>query len=156
MLYCFAERPSFFCSKFELDRITFFQCWFSQFLFPTNVNHCFDTTDWKNCKTTKKLLNLDKWYQKEKNFLEREICFPQPIPLKARYPVEKNPEKIFSSKAPTFFYIKVRRRLKHCAIFQKLFILRISERYAGCRFDNHAGNLPLKVQKKLRSKRWKK
>ena len=30
---------------------------------------------------TKKLLNLEEGYQKEKNFLEGEICFPQLIPL---------------------------------------------------------------------------
>ena len=43
----------------------------------------------------KNLLNLQKQYQKEQNFLEREITFPQLMPLETRYPVVKNPENIF-------------------------------------------------------------
>ena len=59
-----------------------------------------------DCKTTKKLLNLQKRYKKEQNFLEREITVLQIIPLETRYPVVNNPEKIFSTKSPTFFISK--------------------------------------------------
>ena len=89
---------------------------------------------------TKKLLNLGKWYQKEKNtFLERENFFSSTFSSESAKSRYKNPEEVFSTKGPTFFYLKLRRRLKHCAIFQKLLNLRIFERYAGCSFDNHAG-----------------
>ena len=68
----------------------------------------------------------------------------------------KNPEKIFSTKGPTFFISNSEEGWYSVQFFKKLLNLRIFERYAGCIFDNHAGNFSLKVQKKLRSKRWKK
>ena len=85
--------------------------------------------------------------KRKKSFLEREISFPQIIPLQARYPVIKTLKKIFSTKGSTFFYLKLRRRSKQCAIFQKLLNLRIFERYASCSFHNHAGNFSLENKK---------
>ena len=156
MLYYFAERTSFFCSKSESDRITIFQCEFLQFLFSTNVNCCFDTTDWKNCKMTKKLLNLEKWHQKEKKLFGKGNLFSSTYSSESAISCYKNPEKMLSTKGPTFFISKSEEGWYIVQFFKKLLNLRIFERYAGCSFGNHAGSFSLKVQKKFRSKRWNK
>ena len=155
MLYCFAETPSFSCSKSEIDRITIFQCWFSQFLFSTNVNRSFETTDWKNCEMTKKLLNLEKWYQKEKKLFEKGNLFSSTYSSESAISCYKNPEKMLSTKGPTFFISKSEEGWYIVQTFKKLLNLRFFERYAGCSFGNHAGSFSVKIQKKNCSKRWK-
>ena len=123
-------------------------------VFPVSFLRARKSLFWSNWlkkgKTTKKLLNLQKWHQKEQNFLEREIIFPQLNPLEARYPVVKTLELSFRLKA-LLFHLKLRRRLKHCAIFQK-WNFKIFERYVGCSFHNHAGSFSLKTKKKLHPK----
>ena len=76
---------------------------------------------------TKKLLNLEKGYQKEKKLFGKGNLFSSAYSSESAISCYKNPEKIFSTKGTTFFYLKVRRRLKHCAIFQKLIILKSSK-----------------------------
>ena len=94
--------------------------------------------------------------KRKKYFLERETLFPLLIPLKAQYPVIKTLKKSFRLKALLFFISNSEEVWYSVQFFKKLLKLRIFGRYAGCFFDNHAGNFPLEVQKKLRSKRWKK
>ena len=147
MLYCFAERPSFFGSNSENDRVTVCQCKFFQFLFSTHVNRCFDTLDWRNLQNDKEIAQSPKMIPERIKILEIEITLSQIIPLEARYPVVKTVKISFWLKALIFSNLKLRRRLKHCAVFQKLFNLKILERYVDCSFDNHAGIFSLKTKK---------
>ena len=60
--------------------------------------------------------------------------FPQTIPLEARIAVVATIMRNFRRKS--FFLVKGRRRLKPCAKFQTIFLLKIFQRFVVCSFDN--------------------
>ena len=126
------------------------------FVFPVSLLHarkglfCYF---WLKKLQNDKNCSISKSDTRRIKFLEREINFCELISPEARYPVVKTLKITFWLKA-FFLNLKLRRRLKHCAIFQKLFHLKIFEKYVGCSFDNHAGKFSLKVREKLRSKPW--
>ena len=110
----------------------------------------------KKLQNDKEIAESRKMIPKEKNLFGKGNLFSSTYSSESAISCYKNPEKIFSTKGPTFFISKSEEVWYIVQFSKKLLNLRIFERCASCSFGNHAGSFSLKVQKKFRSKWWNK
>ena len=120
MLYCFAESPTFFCTKSEIDRITVCQCYFLPVSFLHESKSLFWHNWLKKLQNDKEIAQSRKMIPKRKKyFLERENFYPQLIPLKAQYPVIKTLKESFRLKALLFFLSQTQKEVETLCNFSK-------------------------------------
>ena len=150
MLYCFAESPSFFCSKSEIDRLTVFLMLLFPNFFSTHLNRCFVTPERSNLQNDKKIAQPPKMIQKRIKLFGGRNHFSSTYSSGGVICCCKNPEQTFSTKVLTFFS-QSPKKVETLCNFSKINKPQNLRKYVGCSFDKHFGIFSLNNKKKQKN-----